>query len=88
MLPILSRCCHVRNDSRNRFGADDREPHSQDNYRRFAADNMPGIASSATMVAVGHIAGGRERIRVGAGGLVSSIELTFVVAKPSFAVSD
>jgi luciferase family oxidoreductase group 1 len=32
--------------------------------------NMPGIASAATAVLIGHIAGGTERIRVGAGGIM------------------
>ena len=32
--------------------------------------NMAGIASSATAVLVGHIAGGTERIRVGSGGVM------------------
>jgi luciferase family oxidoreductase group 1 len=32
--------------------------------------NMPGIASAATAVLIGHIAGGTSRIRVGAGGIM------------------
>jgi len=32
--------------------------------------NMPGIASSATSVLIGHIAGGTSRIRVGSGGIM------------------
>ncbi|MFX9042584.1 LLM class flavin-dependent oxidoreductase, partial [Acinetobacter baumannii] len=32
--------------------------------------NMPGIASSATAVLVGYIAGGTSRIRVGSGGVM------------------
>lgn len=32
--------------------------------------NMPGIASAATAVVIGHIAGGTSRIRVGAGGIM------------------
>ena len=32
--------------------------------------NMPGIASAATAVLIGHVAGGTERIRVGAGGIM------------------
>ncbi|NII10791.1 LLM class flavin-dependent oxidoreductase [Oleiagrimonas sp. C23AA] len=32
--------------------------------------NMPGIASAATSVLIGHIAGGTSRIRVGAGGIM------------------
>lgn len=32
--------------------------------------NMPGIASAATAVLIGHIAGGTSRIRVGAGGVM------------------
>jgi luciferase family oxidoreductase group 1 len=32
--------------------------------------NMPGIASAATAVLIGHVAGGTTRIRVGAGGIM------------------
>ena len=32
--------------------------------------NMRGIASAATSVLIGHIAGGTDRIRVGAGGIM------------------
>ncbi|MBB6366218.1 luciferase family oxidoreductase group 1 [Xanthomonas sacchari] len=32
--------------------------------------NMPGIASAATVVLIGHVAGGTKRIRVGAGGIM------------------
>ncbi len=32
--------------------------------------NMPGIASAATAVLIGHVAGGTSRIRVGAGGIM------------------
>lgn len=42
-------------------------------YRRFwlaEHHNMPGIASAATAVLIGHIAAGTSRIRVGAGGVM------------------
>lgn len=42
-------------------------------YHRFwlaEHHNMPGIASAATAVVIGHIAGGTSRIRVGAGGIM------------------
>ena len=32
--------------------------------------NMPGIASAATAILIGHVAGGTSRIRVGAGGIM------------------
>lgn len=32
--------------------------------------NMPGIASAATAVLIGHVAGGTKTIRVGAGGIM------------------
>ncbi|MDD3677457.1 LLM class flavin-dependent oxidoreductase, partial [Thauera propionica] len=32
--------------------------------------NMTGIASAATAVVIGHVAGATERIRVGAGGIM------------------
>ena len=42
-------------------------------YNRFwlaEHHNMPGIASAATAVLIGHVAGGTSRIRVGAGGIM------------------
>ncbi|MFZ2236629.1 MAG: LLM class flavin-dependent oxidoreductase [Dokdonella sp.] len=42
-------------------------------YRRFwlaEHHNMPGIASAATAVLIGHVAGGTRTIRVGAGGVM------------------
>lgn len=43
--------------------------------------NMPGIASSATAVLVGHIAGGTARIRVGSGGVMLPNHAPLVVAE-------
>ena len=43
--------------------------------------NMPGIASSATAVLVGHIAGGTQRIRVGSGGIMLPNHAPLVVAE-------
>lgn len=43
--------------------------------------NMPGIASSATAVLVGHIAGATERIRVGSGGVMLPNHAPLVVAE-------
>ncbi len=45
----------------------------QQGYQRFWVaehHNMVGIASAATSVVIGHIAGGTERIRVGSGGIM------------------
>jgi len=42
-------------------------------YRRYWVaehHNMPGIASAATSVVIGHIAAGTSRIRVGSGGII------------------
>src|SRR6188768_4153438 len=42
-------------------------------YKRYwlaEHHNMPGIASAATAVLIGHVAGGTSRIRVGAGGVM------------------
>ncbi|MBW8310761.1 MAG: LLM class flavin-dependent oxidoreductase [Rhizobium sp.] len=42
-------------------------------YRRYwlaEHHNMPGIASAATAVLIGHVAGGTTRIRAGAGGIM------------------
>lgn len=43
--------------------------------------NMQGIASSATAVLVGHIAGGTRRIRVGSGGIMLPNHAPLVVAE-------
>jgi len=43
--------------------------------------NMPGIASSATSVLIGHIAGKTERIRVGSGGIMLPNHAPLVVAE-------
>ena len=43
--------------------------------------NMPGIASAATAVVIGHIAGGTSRIRVGAGGIMLPNHSPLVIAE-------
>lgn len=43
--------------------------------------NMPGIASAATSVVIGLIAGGTERIRVGAGGIMLPNHAPMVIAE-------
>jgi len=43
--------------------------------------NMPGIASSATAVLVGHLAAGTSRIRVGSGGIMLPNHAPLVVAE-------
>ena len=43
--------------------------------------NMPGIASSATAVLVGHIAAGTSTIRVGSGGIMLPNHAPLVVAE-------
>ena len=43
--------------------------------------NMSGIASSATAVLVGHVAGGTQRIRVGSGGIMLPNHAPLVVAE-------
>ncbi len=43
--------------------------------------NMPGIASSATAVLVGHIAGGTQRMRVGSGGVMLPNHAPLLVAE-------
>lgn len=43
--------------------------------------NMPGIASSATSVVVGHIAAATERIRVGSGGVMLPNHAPLVIAE-------
>jgi luciferase family oxidoreductase group 1 len=43
--------------------------------------NMPGIASAATSVVIGHVAGGTSRIRVGAGGVMLPNHSPLVIAE-------
>jgi len=43
--------------------------------------NMPGIASSATAVLIGHVAGGTQTIRVGAGGVMLPNHAPLTVAE-------
>ena len=53
-------------------------------YRRFwlaEHHNMPGIASAATAVAIGHVAAGTSRIRVGAGGIMLPNHAPLVIAE-------
>ena len=53
-------------------------------YRRFwlaEHHNMPGIASAATSVVIGHVAGGTSTIRVGAGGIMLPNHAPLVIAE-------
>lgn len=43
--------------------------------------NMPGIASAATSVVIGHVAGGTQKIRVGSGGIMLSNHAPIVIAE-------
>jgi luciferase family oxidoreductase group 1 len=43
--------------------------------------NIPGVASAATSVVIGHIAGGTSRIRVGAGGIMLPNHAPLVIAE-------
>ncbi len=53
-------------------------------YHRFwlaEHHNLPGIASAATSVVIGHVAGGTKRIRVGAGGIMLPNHAPLVIAE-------
>lgn len=53
-------------------------------YHRFwlaEHHNIPGIASAATAVLIGHVAGGTERIRVGSGGIMLPNHSPLVIAE-------
>jgi luciferase family oxidoreductase group 1 len=53
-------------------------------YRRFwlaEHHNMPGIASAATAVVIGHVAGGTSTIRVGSGGIMLPNHAPLVIAE-------
>lgn len=59
--------------------------HAEDwGYTRFWVaehHNMPGVASAATAVVIGHIAAGTARIRVGAGGVMLPNHAPLVIAE-------
>src|SRR5512135_3158221 len=53
-------------------------------YRRYwlaEHHSMPGIASAATSVVIGHVAAGTSRIRVGAGGIMLPNHSPLVIAE-------
>src|SRR5690606_21139878 len=53
-------------------------------YRRYwlaEHHNMPGIASAATAVVIGRVAGGTSKIRVGAGGIMLPNHSPLVIAE-------
>ena len=53
-------------------------------YRRYwlaEHHNMPGIASAATALVIGHVAGGTHSIRVGAGGIMLPNHAPLVIAE-------
>lgn len=53
-------------------------------YKRFwlaEHHNMPGIASAATSVVIGYVAGGTKSIRVGSGGIMLSNHAPIVIAE-------
>src|ERR687889_1106974 len=53
-------------------------------YRRFwlaEHHGMPGIASAATAVVIGHVAAGTSRIRVGAGGIMLPNHAPLLIAE-------
>jgi len=52
-------------------------------HRYWLAEHhsMPGIASAATAVLIGHVAGGTSRIRVGAGGIMLPNHAPLVIAE-------
>jgi len=53
-------------------------------YRRYwlaEHHNMPGIASAATSVVIGHVAGGTSTIRVGAGGIMLPNHAPLMIAE-------
>ena len=53
-------------------------------YRRYWVaehHNIPGIASAATAVVIGYVAGGTSRIRVGAGGIMLPNHAPLVIAE-------
>ena len=60
-----------------------RHAEALDYHRYWLAEhhNMPGIASAATAVVIGHVAGGTKTIRVGAGGIMLPNHAPLVIAE-------
>src|SRR2546421_6469895 len=53
-------------------------------YKRYwlaEHHNLPGIASAATAVMIGHVAGGTSRMRIGAGGIMLPNHPPLVIAE-------
>lgn len=52
-------------------------------HRYWVAEhhNIPGVASSATSIVIGHLAGGTSRIRVGSGGIMLPNHAPLVIAE-------
>src|SRR3984957_13031784 len=53
-------------------------------YRRYwlaEHHHIPGVASAATSVVIGHVAGGTSRIRVGSGGIMLPNHAPLVIAE-------
>ena len=53
-------------------------------YRRYwlaEHHNMPGIASAATSIVIGHVAGATKTIRVGAGGIMLPNHSPLIIAE-------
>src|SRR3984885_7723592 len=50
-------------------------------YWRAEHHNMPGIASAATAVVIGYVAGGTKTIRVGSGGVMLPNHSPYVIAE-------
>ncbi|MFK7915220.1 MAG: LLM class flavin-dependent oxidoreductase [Pseudomonadales bacterium] len=57
------------------------EAHGYQRYWMAEHHNMPGIASSATAVALGFVAEGTQRIRVGAGGIMLPNHAPLMIAE-------
>lgn len=78
----------VRQDATARTALDDARnlaAHAESlGYQRYWVaehHNMPGVASAATAVVIGHIAAGTRRIRVGAGGIMLPNHAPIVIAE-------
>ncbi len=81
----LSPICEGSNASASLANTLDLAQHAEAwGYRRFwVAEHhgMPGIASAATAVVIGHVAGGTKHIRVGAGGIMLPNHSPLVIAE-------
>ncbi len=79
--PILEGSTPAQSFSNSRDLAQHAEAQGFNRYWLAEHHGMPGIASAATAVLIGHVAGATRRIRVGAGGIMLPNHSPLVIAE-------